>query len=122
MRRSKVAKLVDMSSAPDPAITEPGEHSVGAVVPIPKGEKKNLGDQFKLVRELLLSLGEHDFAVAVAEARRNQIRAEYQKAQETYVASMRVAAKIAGIDVEGPGQWDANTETMTFTRRALPRG
>lgn len=127
MRKSKVSKLAsadDPTPVPAPPSTAvaSGPHPIGTVVLVPKSEQEAAAKHVKLIREILLALGEADFAVALAETKRNELRVEYQKIQEKHKENMRVVARIAGIDIEGPGQWDFNADQMAFTRQALGRG
>jgi len=124
MRQSKITKLATAhsSSSSDGEEEAPKVFPVGVVVPIPRSEYEAADKGLKLLREMLMALGEHDFAVAIAEAKRNEMRVEYQKAQAKHIEDMRIVARLAGIDLKGPEQWDFDADKKSFTRRALARG
>jgi hypothetical protein len=126
-RTAKKLSAVADASLPTAAPTPPtavasGPHPVGTTLSIPASDREAAQKAVTLIREIGLALGEADFAVAMAEARRNELRVEYQKQIQKHTENMKVIARIVGIDIEGPGQWDFNGETMAFTRKALVLG
>lgn len=125
MRKSNLKRLAAVPSVED-ALPRPSEVTVhevssddppvGSCRAIPPREQEKLSKHQELMKALAVEMGLQDYAVAMTESRRNDLRQEYQKLLLANETLMKNAGRLAGFDIDGDGKYSVDLVQMKITR------